>query len=262
MLIQSSTTMNLPEGSFDPYNEESWFYGSMTRAEATNVLMEEPDIGVFLVRSSTTVHGDLVLSVKETSDKVSHYIINKIVLKPGQPIVFKIGEQPFSDMPSLLDYYKREYLDTTKLTRPIKLPTEDNQRRRDITVSSVVHDDLCPQKLSRFRNQNGPFLSPGRSATNSPSNGGGSSQSSTTSSTSSTDHYFQRRLPSLARVIQPRVPNAYDKTALTLKVGDIINVTDTHMCGQWEGELNGRKGHFPFTHVEFIDSDRTSHYDD
>jgi len=24
--------------------------------------------------------------------------------------------------------------------------------------------------------------------------------------------------------------------------------------GQWEGELNGKVGHFPFTHVEFIDS--------
>ena len=23
--------------------------------------------------------------------------------------------------------------------------------------------------------------------------------------------------------------------------------------GQWEGELNGKVGHFPFTHVEFID---------
>jgi hypothetical protein len=23
--------------------------------------------------------------------------------------------------------------------------------------------------------------------------------------------------------------------------------------GQWEGELGGKMGHFPFTHVEFID---------
>ena len=25
------------------------------------------------------------------------------------------------------------------------------------------------------------------------------------------------------------------------------------ISGQWEGELNGKVGHFPFTHVEFID---------
>lgn len=49
------------------------------------------------------------------------------------------------------------------------------------------------------------------------------------------------------------MPNAYDKTALKLEVGDIIKVTKTNINGQWEGELNGRKGHFPFTHVEFID---------
>lgn len=63
----------------------------------------------------------------------------------------------------------------------------------------------------------------------------------------------QRKLPARARVKQSRVPNAYDKTALKLEVGDIIKVTKTNINGQWEGELNGRKGHFPFTHVEFID---------
>lgn len=25
--------------------------------------------------------------------------------------------------------------------------------------------------------------------------------------------------------------------------------------GQWEGELKGKTGHFPFTHVEFIDNE-------
>lgn len=25
--------------------------------------------------------------------------------------------------------------------------------------------------------------------------------------------------------------------------------------GQWEGEINGRKGVFPFTHVRFLDSE-------
>lgn len=49
------------------------------------------------------------------------------------------------------------------------------------------------------------------------------------------------------------MPNAYDKTALKLDIGDIIKVTKTNINGQWEGEMNGRKGHFPFTHVEFVD---------
>jgi len=67
--------------------------------------------------------------------------------------------------------------------------------------------------------------------------------------------YLQKKLPALARVKQVRVPNAYDKTALKLEIGDIIKVTKTNINGQWEGELNGKTGHFPFTHVEFVDSE-------
>uniref|UniRef100_S4RVD8 V-crk avian sarcoma virus CT10 oncogene homolog-like n=1 Tax=Petromyzon marinus TaxID=7757 RepID=S4RVD8_PETMA len=59
--------------------------------------------------------------------------------------------------------------------------------------------------------------------------------------------------PVLATVIQKRVPNAYDKTALALDIGEVVTVTKMHVNGQWEGEVNGRRGHFPFTHVRIID---------
>lgn len=64
---------------------------------------------------------------------------------------------------------------------------------------------------------------------------------------------LQRKLPSLAKVIQSRIPNAYDKTALTLKEGEIVRVTKVDINGCWEGEVSGRKGHFPFNYVKFID---------
>ena len=64
---------------------------------------------------------------------------------------------------------------------------------------------------------------------------------------------FQRKLPAYARVKQTRVPSAYDKTALRLEVGEIVTVTKMNITGQWEGKLNGKVGHFPFTHVEFIE---------
>jgi hypothetical protein len=51
------------------------------------------------------------------------------------------------------------------------------------------------------------------------------------------------------------VPNAYDKTALKLEVGNIIKVTKMNINGQWEGELNGKVGFFPFTHIEFLSND-------
>jgi proto-oncogene C-crk len=68
---------------------------------------------------------------------------------------------------------------------------------------------------------------------------------------------LQRQLPAFARVKQARDPNAYDKTALRLEVGDMVRVTKMSINGQWEGELRGKVGHFPFTHVEFIDEDGT-----
>lgn len=36
------------------------------------------------------------------------------------------------------------------------------------------------------------------------------------------------------------------------QVGDIVTVTRMNISGQWEGEVNGRKGLFPFTHVKII----------
>ena len=65
---------------------------------------------------------------------------------------------------------------------------------------------------------------------------------------------FQRNTPVFARVNQSRIPNAFDKTALTLEVGDTIRVTKMNINGQWEGELNGKVGHFPFTHVDVVES--------
>lgn len=64
---------------------------------------------------------------------------------------------------------------------------------------------------------------------------------------------LQRKLPGLAEVIQSRIPNAYDKTALTLREGDIVRVTKMDINGCWEGEISGRKGHFPFNYVKFIE---------
>ncbi|CAL8268133.1 unnamed protein product [Merluccius merluccius] len=59
--------------------------------------------------------------------------------------------------------------------------------------------------------------------------------------------------PVTARAIQKRVPNAYDKTALALEVGDTVKVTKINVNGQWEGECKGKRGHFPFTHVRLLD---------
>lgn len=104
---------------FDPYDEDRWFYGFMSRADATDLLSKNIEIGAFLVRESTTARGDLVLSVKENDDKVSHYIINRILTTDKSPQVrFRIGEQIFYDIPSLLKFYMVNNLDDTPLEVP------------------------------------------------------------------------------------------------------------------------------------------------
>ena len=52
-------------------------------------------------------------------NKVSHYIIN--IIQVGGTNLFRIGDQEFPDLPSLLNFYKTHYLDTTSLIRPVSV---------------------------------------------------------------------------------------------------------------------------------------------
>ncbi|KRG07213.1 adapter molecule Crk isoform X2 [Drosophila mojavensis] len=260
-----------------------WYFGSMTRQEATEVLMSERERGVFLVRDSNSIEGDYVLCVREDT-KVSNYIINKV--QQQDQIVYRIGDQSFENLPKLLTFYTLHYLDTTPLKRPAQKKLEKVIGKFDFVGSD--QDDLPFQRGEVLtiirkdedqwwtaRNSTGlvgqipvPYvqryddiveeddtatsITSGCIARTIGCNSGSPSTSSSQFSTlKRTD--LNRKLPARARVKQSRVPNAYDKTALKLEVGDIIKVTKTNINGQWEGELNGRKGHFPFTHVEFID---------
>lgn len=50
--------------NFHPFHSFSWYFGSMNRSDATDLLMKEREGGVFLVRDSTTILGDYVLCVR------------------------------------------------------------------------------------------------------------------------------------------------------------------------------------------------------
>lgn len=257
--------------SFDHHDKASWYFGAMSRQDATDLLMSEREGGVFLVRDSATIQGDYVLCVREDS-KVSHYIINKI--QQGDQTRYRIGDQMFTDLPSLLNFYKLHYLDTTPLIRPAPKRVEKVVGKYDFEGSDP--DDL-PFKKGEIltivskdeenwwtaRNSLGqtgsipvPYVAKvDEKSANSLDDDSDSNHKGKNSSKSQKQSNIQRSLPAYARVKQSRVPNAYDKTALRLEVGDIVKVTKMSINGQWEGELNGKVGHFPFTHVEFIDSE-------
>lgn len=47
--------------------------------------------------------------------------------------------------------------------------------------------------------------------------------------------------------------NEFFSCNMFAQVGDIVLVTAMHLTGQWEGQINGLSGFFPFTHVKFLD---------
>ncbi|XP_055373820.1 adapter molecule Crk [Condylostylus longicornis] len=292
--------------SFDIHDRESWYFGPMSRLDATELLMNETEAGVFLVRDSNTIIGDFVLCVREET-KVGHYIINKI--ENGDQIIYRIGDQVFGDLPELLSFYKLHYLDTASLIRPASTIVNKTDRLLNKTERVIAkfdfdgsdQDDLpfrrgeiltivskdedqwwtaknCYGQIGQipvpyvqtYENSiadrpgsggsAGSNLDNGTNCTNIQNNMSvnqihsvrtGSSPHQLGSSLKKSD--LNRKLPALAIVKQTRIPNAYDKTALKLEVGDVITVTKTNINGQWEGELKGKRGHFPFTHVEFIE---------
>ncbi|CAO1426809.1 unnamed protein product [Diamesa hyperborea] len=255
--------------SFDIYDKQSWYFGSMSRPDATDLLMNEREGGVFLVRDSTTILGDFVLCVREDI-KVSHYIINKI--QQNDQILYRIGDQSFPDLPDLLAFYKLHYLDTTPLRRPAQKKIEKVVGKFDFEGSD--QDDLPFKKgeilyvISKDEDQwwtaknalghTGqipvPYVEKYEENVR-PGSGGNTFSNSPQSDNTLKKTNLNRKLPAYARVKQARVPNAYDKTALKLEIGDIIKVTKMNINGQWEGELKNKIGHFPFTHVEFIEND-------
>ncbi|KAK0086977.1 hypothetical protein PV325_002068 [Microctonus aethiopoides] len=302
--------------TFDQYDKSSWYFGAMSRQDASDLLMGEKEGGVFLVRDSTSIHGDFVLCVREDS-KVSHYIINKI--QQADQIRYRIGDQIFPDIPNLLAFYKLHYLDTTPLIRPApkkiqrvvaKYDFEGNDpddlpfRKGEILTvitkdeeqwwtaqNSLGQKGLVPVPyVQKYEEENlgisgennvRPDIISGVGVGGSGGVGTGTGSSSSASNTitsqtigtSQVVHQdpahlvtrrsnIQRTLPAFAKVKQARVPNAYDKTALKLEIGDMIKVTKTNINGQWEGELHGKVGHFPFTHVEFVENETSEENQD
>lgn len=292
----------------------SWYFGDLTRQQTEELLNLEQEVGVFLVRNSTSIVGDLVLCVREDS-RVSHYIINK-VQQPDEQVRFRIGDQLFPDVPALLHHYKTTFLDTTTLRRPIErldglekviarfdFPGRDPEdlpfKKGDILYilckdedqwwsardvrgrqgiipvpyvvnASTVHNGSSTTDATESSRSSPPSIdahshttsalnwASGSPAQDTAKNGSDAVASATNGGREPPSYgtpSIERTLPAKAKVVHAKIPSPYDKTALRLVVGDVITVTKMNINGQWEGELNGKIGHFPFTHVTFIEEE-------
>ncbi|CAG7819886.1 unnamed protein product [Allacma fusca] len=265
--------------SFDPNDRKSWYFGRITRQDATDLLMSEKDGGVFLVRDSSSIPGDYVLCVKEDC-KVCHYIINKQI-DDRDGVKYRIGDRSFPDLPDLLSFYKLHYLDTTPLVRPAVRRLEKVIAKHDfegqdpedlpfkrgevLTVTNKPEEQWWEARNSFGQKGAIPVpyvkLYDERLTENLPITPNFPKPVEPPVPSQAPNHTPRRIEPNqhtYAIVKQDRVPNAYDDTALRLEVGNIIRVTKHNISGQWEGELileggkPGRRGHFPFTHVEVL----------
>ncbi|XP_029817129.1 adapter molecule crk [Manacus vitellinus] len=220
----------------------------------------------------------------------------RAVTSGSNPTRFRIGDQEFDSLPSLLEFYKIHYLDTTTLIEPVSRSRQNSGvilRQEEAEYVRALFDfngndeeDLPFKKgdilkiwdkpeeqwwnaedsegkrgmipvpyVEKYRPSSAsvPTLIGGNQDSSHPQPLGGPEPGPYAQPSINTPLPNLQNGPIYARVIQKRVPNAYDKTALALEVGELVKVTKINMSGQWEGECNGRRGHFPFTHVRLLD---------
>ncbi|KAK6110315.1 Variant SH3 domain family protein [Brugia pahangi] len=276
--------MRESSSSFDPY---SWrnFYFHVGREEATRLLCQsDSDLGTFLIRDSTTP-GSYALSVREElsgDQQVRHYLIEPVEADNGKMNV-KIADQYFVDIPALLNHFKMRILANVSLVCPLRktainrmiaLYSFEGQEPADLSFEKNEILDIIEKPQEDWweaRNALGNVgLVPGNylaqfdevlmqrdspdSLVSSENRLSGASVLSDINDDVLNNAQLSEtpNMPTLARVILDRRPNVYDTEALRLKKGDLLKVTKLHPSGICEGILNGKKGTFPFTYVEFV----------
>ena len=88
-----------------------------------------------------------LLSFFREDNKVSHYIINK--MQQAEQTRYRIGDQIFTDLPALLNFYKVHNLDTTPHIRPATKRVEKEIGKYDFegSVSCCLLRLFCFQPV-------------------------------------------------------------------------------------------------------------------
>ena len=68
-----------------------------------------------------------------------------------------------------------------------------------------------------------------------------------------TTHNGENQVTVVGREQQVRTHVRVNLRVFHQQVGDIVTVTAMKINGQWEGEVNGRRGDFPFIYIQFED---------
>lgn len=107
-----------------------WYHGALSRQRAAELIHGGID-GTFLVRDSSSLKGDYVLSVREKG-KEHHYIIEN---REGN---FHTKERAFKTLPELIEYYMHYKLDYTRLKVPVDYATGLAVKTAVIDISQLT----------------------------------------------------------------------------------------------------------------------------
>uniref|UniRef100_A0A915NDU6 SH2 domain-containing protein n=1 Tax=Meloidogyne javanica TaxID=6303 RepID=A0A915NDU6_MELJA len=223
---------------FDPYNWENFFFGLIDRNDA-EALLKGTEVGTFLMRESTSEEG-YSLSVKETNDRVNHYLIKREQQEDGKQRFVISNNVVFVDIPSLLSHYKLRKLDSTPLIFPLGRPSIE----KVIGSNCLGNTGLIPANYVKIYEEGDEISLQNLSSKSSGSTGKRYSANSVESNNNLTTN-------SWVRVIADRCPSIYDVAALSIRQGQLLWVQELLSNGMCKGaNEDGKAGLFPITYVE------------
>ncbi|OAF67228.1 Adapter molecule Crk [Intoshia linei] len=264
---------------FDFNDEHLYYYGSLNRETANDFLTSQGAEGSFLIRSSTTKHGDLVLCVREPT-RIGHYIINVNVQNKNK--MYRCGGKNYNTLGELVEDFCNVPLQDISLKAP--LPKGhlriilDHLSRSNDEIDCMAEDRVsileyaderykvkhangkigyipkditiqCDEAYNDYLNKTNK-IDYRRSDQCSSKHGSLNLDCKRYSSD-------MRKVPFRVKAIRKRGSNPLDKEALTFNVGDRITVIRVSLDGTWVGTTDaGIKGHFPFNSVEILGSDQ------
>lgn len=262
-------------------NQLSCYLGRLSRSETDKLLLGRKP-GTFLIRDSSSIPGDFVLAVSE-GGKVSHYIINS---KGSQ---YQIGENTFPDLHSIIDFYKKHFLDTTNLQEPlfkvlaqypfsakdaedlsfkkgdVLIVVEQNEEKWWTAINEQGQKGLIPEpyvkKLCDLQQPGSP-VPPAAPQPNDQRR----SMPSPVPTVQNNSDVRRTSVPPIVRLMSPTADTEgsmyvratrkhlmpYDDTTLAFEKGDIIKVLKKYDNGKWFGQKGDRTGYFQFNYVQVI----------
>lgn len=266
------------------HSQLSCYFGCITR-EKCELYLSGRRPGTYLIRDSKSIPGDFVLSVSE-NNKVSHYIIN------NKGNHYQIGDNTFQDLPGIIDFYKKHFLDSTNLQEPIfkvqaqyPFKSEDAEdlsfKKNDILVVVEQNEEKWWTAIDEEGNKGlipEPYvkkvvdIQQAQQAASSPQqslqNSGFDSRRSMPppgAPPMTPDGNSSTRRTSIPPNVRPH-PGAssdmyvairkhvlpYDESKLSFEKGDIIKVLKKNDNGNWFGQNGDRTGYFQFTYVQEV----------